>query len=187
MMNESNKKIGRYEIEREIGRGGMAVVYKAFDPFLNRTVAIKLIKMDAFSPSSFGNIRERFDREAKALAKLDHPNIIKILDFGEQDSAPFLVMDFIEGPTLKDLKKPLRVDTAVKVLRPIADALAYIHSQGLLHRDVKPSNIMITKDQRAILTDFGIVKWLEDQNDQFTLTATGVGIGTPEYMSPEQG
>ena len=181
------QKIGRYEIEREIGRGGMAIVYKAFDPRLERPVAIKLIKMSAFGEDAFGHVRERFEREAKALARLDHPNILKVHDFGEHGGAPYLVMDYIEGSTLKELKKPVRVDTAVRLLTPIADALEYVHAQGLLHRDVKPSNIMITQRGHVILTDFGIVKWLEDDGDLHTLTATGVGIGTPEYMSPEQG
>lgn len=187
MASDDIRMIGRYEVEREIGRGGMAVVYKAFDPLLNRIVAIKLIKMDVFGASVLGSIRERFNREAKALAKLNHSNIVKILDYGEQDGAPFLVMDFIEGVTIKEITKPIRVDTAVRLLRPIAEALEYVHRQGLLHRDVKPSNIMITKDKHVILTDFGIVKWVEDEEDFQTLTATGVGIGTPEYMSPEQG
>ena len=187
MTDGSIKTIGRYEIEREIGRGGMAVVYKAFDPRLERAVAIKLIQSGAFGSNIFGHIRERFEREAKALAKLRHPNIVKVLDYGEHEGSPYLVMDYLEGATLKEVKKPLKVETAVRLIRPIADALDYVHRQGLLHRDVKPSNIMITPSQEVILTDFGIVKWLEDQDDFNTLTATGVGIGTPEYMAPEQG
>ena len=187
MGDGSIKTIGRYEIEREIGRGGMAVVYKAFDPRLERAVAIKLIQSGAFGSNIFGHIRERFEREAKALAKLRHPNIVRVHDYGEHEGSPYLVMDYLEGATLKEVKKPLKVETAVRLIRPIADALDYVHRQGLLHRDVKPSNIMITPGQEVILTDFGIVKWLEDQDDFNTLTATGVGIGTPEYMAPEQG
>ncbi len=187
MTDGSIKTIGRYEIEREIGRGGMAVVYKAFDPRLERAVAIKLIQSGAFGSNIFGHIRERFEREAKALAKLRHPNIVRVHDYGEHEGSPYLVMDYLEGATLKEVKKPLKVETAVRLIRPIADALDYVHRQGLLHRDVKPSNIMITPGQEVILTDFGIVKWLEDQDDFNTLTATGVGIGTPEYMAPEQG
>ena len=187
MGDGSIKTIGRYEIEREIGRGGMAVVYKAFDPRLERAVAIKLIQSGAFGSNIFGHIRERFEREAKALAKLRHPNIVRVHDYGEHEGSPYLVMDYLEGATLKEVKKPLKVETAVRLIRPIADALDYVHRQGLLHRDVKPSNIMITPSQEVILTDFGIVKWIEDQDDFNTLTATGVGIGTPEYMAPEQG
>ncbi len=187
MGDGSIKTIGRYEIEREIGRGGMAIVYKAFDPRLDRAVAIKLIQSGAFGSNIFGHIRERFEREAKALAKLRHPNIVRVHDYGEHEGSPYLVMDYLEGVTLKEVKKPLKVETAVRLIRPIADALDYVHRQGLLHRDVKPSNIMITPSQEVILTDFGIVKWIEDQDDFNTLTATGVGIGTPEYMAPEQG
>ena len=188
MTEDSMGTIGRYEIEREIGRGGMAVVYKARDPRLDRSVAIKLIQANAFAANIFGHIRERFEREAKALARLDHPNIVKVLDYGEHEGAPYLVMDYLEGATLKEVRKPLRVETAVRLLRPIAEALDYVHRHGLLHRDIKPSNIMITKeDQRVILTDFGIAKWIEEESELQTLTGTGVGIGTPEYMSPEQG
>ena len=188
MTEDKTQTIGRYEIEREIGRGGMAVVYKARDPRLDRWVAIKLIQAKAFAANIFGHIRERFEREAKALARLDHPNIVKVLDYGEHEGAPYLVMDYLEGATLKEVRKPLRVETAVRLLRPIAEALDYVHRHGLLHRDIKPSNIMITKEeQRVILTDFGIAKWIEEESELQTLTGTGVGIGTPEYMSPEQG
>ena len=187
MGDESIKTIGRYVIEREIGRGGMAVVYLGLDPRLDRAVAIKLIQPNAFAANIFGHIRERFEREAKALAKLDHPNIVKVLDYGEHEGAPYLVMDYLEGATLKEVRKPLRVETAVRLIRPIAEALAYVHSEGLLHRDVKPSNIMITKHEKVMLTDFGIAKWLEEDEDQKGLTGTGVGVGTPEYMAPEQG
>ena len=180
MTDGSIKTIGRYEIEREIGRGGMAVVYKAFDPRLERAVAIKLIQSGAFGSNIFGHIRERFEREAKALAKLRHPNIVRVHDYGEHEGSPYLVMDYLEGATLKEVKKPLKVETAVRLIRPIADALDYVHRQGLLHRDVKPSNIMITPGQEVILTDFGIVKWIEDQDDFNTLTATGITTGTAE-------
>ena len=118
---------------------------------------------------------------------MNHPNIVKVLDYGEYQNAPYLVMEYIDGVTLKSLKKPLRLDVAVRLLLPIGEALAYIHDQGLLHRDIKPSNIMLTKDRRVILTDFGIAKWIENDGGQVTLTGTGIGIGTPEYMAPEQG
>lgn len=187
-MTEHNvKTIGRYVIEREIGRGGMAIVYQAYDPHLDRPVAIKLIRKDAFTGDQLKTLPERFRREARALAKLDHPNIVKVMDYGEHDGDTYLVMEFVKGRTLKDVRKPLRVETAVRLLRPIAEALDYVHDQGILHRDVKPSNLMITPKEKVMLTDFGIAKWLENENDQFTLTGTGIGIGTPEYMAPEQG
>ena len=187
MSDDSMKTIGRYIIEREIGRGGMAIVYQAHDPQLDRVVAIKLIRKSAFPSEQLAPMTERFRREAKALAKLNHPNIVKALDYGVHEDAPYLVMEYIDGVTLKDVRKPLRVDAAVRLLWPVAEALEYVHGQGLLHRDIKPSNIMITRDERVILTDFGIVKWMMDEDDPYTLTGTGLGIGTPEYMAPEQG
>ena len=187
MSEDPIKTIGRYLIEREIGRGGMAVVYKAHDPHLDRPVAIKLIRKGAFTGDQLATLPERFRREARALAKLDHANIVKVLDYGDHDGATYLVMEYLEGATLKEVKKPLRVEAAVRLIRPIAEALEYVHAHGILHRDVKPSNIMITRNDRIMLTDFGIAKWLEDEADQYTLTAAGIGIGTPEYMAPEQG
>lgn len=180
-------KIGRYEIEREIGRGGMAIVYKAHDAELDRYVAIKLIRKAAFTGDQLATLPERFRREARALAKLDHPNIVKVLDYGEIDGSNYLVMEFLEGATLKEIRKPLRVETAVKLIRPIAEALDYVHQRGLLHRDVKPSNLMFTAEKRVMLTDFGIAKWIDDDENRHTLTVEGMGIGTPEYMAPEQG
>ena len=187
MSDDSMKTIGRYIIEREIGRGGMAVVYQAHDPHLDRSVAIKLIRKGAFTGDQLETLPERFRREARALAKLDHPNIVKVLDYGEFEGSTYLVMEYLEGITLKEVKKPLRVEMAVRLIRPIAEALEYVHDHGILHRDVKPSNIMITATKKVMLTDFGIAKWLEDRSDQFTLTGAGIGIGTPEYMAPEQG
>ena len=174
MNDDSMKTIGRYIIEREIGRGGIAIVYKAHDPHLDRSVEIKLIRKGAFTGDQLETLPERFRREARALAKLDHPNIVKVLDYGEFESATYLVMKYLEGITLKEVKKPLRVEMAVRLIRPIAEALAYVHSEGLLHRDVKPSNIMITKHEKVMLTDFGIAKWLEKDEDQKSLTGTGV-------------
>lgn len=187
MTNGIHSTINRYIIEKEIGRGGMAVVYKAYDPELGRTVAIKLIRSSGFSDDQTGILTERFRREAKALAKLDHPNIVKVLDYGEFDGSNYLVMEFLEGMTLKEIRKPLPVDVAVQLIRPIVSALRYVHRQGILHRDIKPSNMMFTKDRVIKLTDFGIAKWLDPEADMQTLTETGLGIGTPEYMAPEQG
>lgn len=187
MILNSGYSFGRYVIQERIGQGGMAVVYKAFDPELNRDVAIKIIRTGAFSPDTLDRAFLRFKREAKVLAQLNHANIVKVLDYGESDGAPYLVMEFLEGLTLKTVRKPMSVENAVKLIRPIVNALAYIHRQGLLHRDVKPSNIMFTEDGRVMLMDFGIAKWIESSEDQTNLTATGIGIGTPEYMAPEQG
>ena len=166
----------------------MAVVYKAFDPNLERPVAVKLIKMGAFPSDAFGNVRERFKREAKALALLNHPNIVRVYDYGEFEGAPFIVMELLDDGSLKQrLGRPIPVPQAAAILAPIADGLAYAHRKGILHRDVKPSNILFKKDGTPVLTDFGIAKIIEGPNANRTITKDGVGVGTPEYMAPEQG
>lgn len=182
------KNIGRYQILEKAGRGGMATVFKAFDTILERSVALKIIRKEAFPPKDWEQLSKRFEIEAKALARLDHPNIVKVHDYGEFEGSPFLVMELLDGGTLKHLLgKPLRVEEAASILAPIADGLAYAHQQGILHRDVKPANILFKKDGTPVLTDFGIAKILEEGIGNETLTGTGVGIGTPEYMAPEQG
>ena len=187
MLNLIGKFIGRYHILEQLGQGGMATVYKAYDTRLERDVAIKIIRSDLFGKSVLNQILKRFEREAKALARLDHPHIIKVFDYGEYQGSPFLVMQYIQSGTLKQrLGKPLPYQQAAELIKPVAEALAYAHQQGVLHRDVKPSNILITNRGQPVLTDFGIAKLLED-TETLTLTGTGVGIGTPEYMAPEQG
>lgn len=179
--------IGKYRIVEPLGQGGMATVYKGFDTQLERDVAIKLIRLEQFGPAIVDKMRLRFEREAKTLAKLTHPNIVNIIDYGEFEGIPYLVMPYLQGGTLKQvLGKPMPLGTAAAMLSPIADALAYAHQKSIVHRDVKPANIMFTETGQPMLTDFGIVRLLENE-DGVTLTATGMGIGTPEYMSPEQG
>ena len=130
---------------------------------------------------------KRFEREAKSLAKLSHPNIVSIIDYGEHDGVPYLVMEYLPGGTLKDRLKgqPLPWQESFRLLLPIARALQFSHRQGIIHRDVKPSNILITLSGEPMLSDFGIAKILESEGNT-ALTGTGVGIGTPEYMAPEQ-
>jgi len=183
----SGQSIGKYHIVEKLGEGGMATVYRAFDTNLERDVAVKVIRREAFSEESFESMLKRFDREAKTLAKLTHPNIVSIIDYGNYEGSPYLVMPYLQGGTLKNLVgRPLPWPEAAKLLMPIASALAYAHTQGVIHRDVKPGNILITASGEPMLTDFGIAKILEGKEGQ-TLTGTGVGIGTPEYMAPEQG
>ncbi len=165
----------------------MAVVYRAFDTRLERDVAVKFIRREAFSPEMLARVMERFEREAKTLGRLTHPNIVPVIDFGEHEGAPYLVMPYLPGGTLKDkLGRPMPARQAARLLVPVADALTFAHNLGIIHRDVKPANILLTGDERAMITDFGIAKLLLD-HDGGTLTGTGVGIGTPEYMAPEQG
>ena len=187
MIDLSGQTLGRYHLIEKLGEGGMAVVYKAFDTRLERDVAIKIIRTDQFAPAVLDRILKRFEREAKAMARLSHPNIVKVLDFGDHEGSPYLVMEYLPGGTLKQqLGKPIPFTEAAALLQPIAEALEYAHSEKILHRDVKPSNILVTRNGRLMLTDFGIAKLLDAEEGQ-TLTGTGVGVGTPEYMSPEQG
>jgi serine/threonine protein kinase len=180
------QSIGRYHVLDQLGEGGMATVYKAYDTRLERDVAIKIIRRGAFPPEQLEHMLKRFEREAKSLAKLSHPNIVKVLDFGEYQDAPYLVMEYLPGGTLKQRTgKPVPWQEAVRLLVPIAQALEYAHEHNLIHRDIKPANILLTEKGQPMLTDFGIAKILE-ANEAFTLTGTGVGVGTPEYMAPEQ-
>jgi tRNA A-37 threonylcarbamoyl transferase component Bud32 len=181
------QSLGRYHILEQLGEGGMATVYKARDMNLERDVAFKIIRPDVFGPIVLERLLERFKREARTLAKLSHPNIVPILDFGEYEGAPYLIMPYIAGGTLKQyLKKNIPYRESVRLLIPIARALAHAHQEGIIHRDVKPSNILITRTGDPMLSDFGIAKILDTEETR-ELTSTGVGIGTPEYMAPEQG
>jgi|GEM_PF-832071 len=181
------QSIGRYHIIERLGEGGMAIVYKAYDTRLEREVAIKVIRVDQFPPAILENILKRFEREAKALARLNHPNIVPVIDYGDFENVPYLVMVYQPGGTLKaKMGKPMLWADAMRLLLPVARGLAYAHQTGIVHRDIKPSNILITESGEPMLTDFGIAKLLAS-DDKHTLTGTGVGIGTPEYMAPEQG
>jgi len=186
MANLTGTRIDRYQIQETIGEGGMAVVYKAYDTRLERDVAIKVIRTDQFGPAVLDRILKRFEREAKALARLSHPNIVKVHDYGERASTPYLVLEYLPAGTLKQrLGKAIPWREAVRLIIPIAQALEYAHEHNIIHRDIKPSNILLTEKGQPMLTDFGIAKLLENE-DTATLTGTGLGIGTPEYMSPEQ-
>jgi serine/threonine protein kinase len=187
MQDITGHSIGRYQILEPLGQGGMASVYKAFDTRLEAEVAVKVIRTDMFPPAVLERMLKRFEREAKAVARLNHPNIVGVIDYGEYEGFPYLVMKYMPGGTLKvHMGQPMPYNQAARLLAPIARALAYAHGQGVLHRDVKPANILITQSGEPVLTDFGIAKLVENEKGQ-TLTGTGMGIGTPEYMAPEQG
>ena len=187
MRNVLGKKLGRYHILEPLGEGGMATVYKAYDTSVERDVAIKVIRADQFVGGFEEQSLTRFRREAEALAKLNHPNIVTVYDFGQFEDIPYLVIEYMSGGTLEEkLTTRLSWRKAFKLLLPIANALGYAHSRGVLHRDVKPSNILITPSGEPLLSDFGIAKIL-DVTDGSTVTLDGVGVGTPEYMAPEQG
>lgn len=183
------KPLGRYHILEQLGRGGMATVYKALDTTLDRHVAVKVIRREAFPPEKLEHMLHRFKREARALARLSHPNIVKVLDSEEEKGIPYLVMAYLPGGTLKQKMqgKPMHWQKAAQLLLPICKALSYAHKEGIIHRDIKPSNILISESDEPMLTDFGIAKIISGDESTVDLTSTGVGIGTPEYMAPEQG
>jgi serine/threonine protein kinase len=176
-----------YDLDREIGRGGMGIVYRAIDRRLKRPVAVKLLPPDLAFRS---DIRSRFLQEAETAAQLSHPNIVPIYTVDERDGLVFFVMAYIEGQTLAQRLKsnggPMPVPIALGILRDVGAALAYAHAHGVIHRDIKPDNILLSIDgTRALVTDFGIARAVTSSSDS-RLTATGVAIGTPAYMSPEQ-
>jgi serine/threonine protein kinase len=187
MDSQSRKHIDRYDILGLLGQGGMATVYRAFDTRLEREVALKLILTDVFAPNQLDQILKRFEREAKWLARLAHPNIVRVYDFGEYESAPYLVLEYLPGGTLADRLegKPMAWQDAVQLILPIARALRFAHNNGLIHRDIKPSNILFRSSDEPVLSDFGIAKLLE-ADESLLLTKTGMGIGTVGYMPVEQ-
>lgn len=180
------QNLGRYKILEQIGEGGMATVYKADDTRLERKVAIKIIRHEAFPPNQLTMMLKRFEREAKALAGLSHPNIVGVIDYGEYEGMPYLVMVYLSGGTFRErIAKPMPWRNAVRLLIPVARALEYTHEHNIIHRDIKPSNILMTENGQPMLTDFGLVKIFEDKGTT-SLTASGTGLGTPDYMAPEQ-
>jgi eukaryotic-like serine/threonine-protein kinase len=186
MPDLSGSSFGRYHILEQLGQGGMATVYKAFDTRLESDVAVKVIRTESLPQNAMIHALKRFEREAKALARLTHPNIVKVTDYGEYEGKPYLVLPYLPGGTLKQkMGRPIPWQEAVQLLIPIAEALDYAHSQGMIHRDVKPSNILLTEREQPLLTDFGIAKVL-DLEETLDLTGTSATVGTPEYMAPEQ-
>ncbi len=178
------KSLGQFRIVERIGAGGMATVFKAYQPTLDRHVAIKVLPPHHARDHVFV---KRFVQEARSVAKLTHPNIVQIHDFSpeEEGSLKYIVMEYVEGGTLKDrLKHALPVPEAAGYIMQAADGLECAHENGIIHRDVKPANILLRKDGHLLLSDFGIAKLLEGATN---LTRVGTGIGTPQYMSPEQG
>lgn len=177
------KTIGQYKIVEQIGVGGMATVFKAFQASINRYVAVKIL------PTQFANdpnFVKRFTQEAQAIAALEHPHILPVYDFGTAEGQTYMVMRYVEGGTLTNLMgQPLPNERIVDIVSSMARALDYAHSQGVVHRDIKPSNILIDKHGEALLTDFGIAKIMAGSGGT-RLTSTGSILGTPEYMAPEQ-
>ncbi|MFZ5903232.1 MAG: bifunctional serine/threonine-protein kinase/formylglycine-generating enzyme family protein [Chloroflexota bacterium] len=189
MSNFIGQSLGRYHILEQLGEGGMATVYRARDMRVERDVAVKVIRTEMLSSHALERVLRRFKREARALGKLSHPNIVGVIDYGEHEGMPYLVMEYLPGGTLKQklAGKPILWQEAARLLAPIAKALQYAHEQGIVHRDIKPSNILLTQSGEPMLADFGIASILESEATTVDLTATGGVVGTPEYMAPEQG
>jgi len=173
------------EILECLGRGGMGVVYKARQPRLNRLVALKILARDKEQDAPFA---ERFAREAQALARLSHPNIVAVHDFGEAGGHCYLVMEFVDGLNLRQLLQTgkIKPEQALAIVPKICEALQYAHEQGIVHRDIKPENILLDKQGRVKIADFGIAKMLGAEAGQQTLTGARDAVGTPHYMAPEQ-
>ena len=176
------KNIDRYQVEGEIGRGGMATVFKAYDPRFERYVAIKVLPREFMHDPEF---RARFNREAKTIATLEHPAIVPVYDYGEDDGLLYLVMRFMPGGSLSDKLEngPISIEESAEILQRLGSALDRAHSQGIIHRDLKPGNVLFDQYDDAFLADFGIVRVTGSDSN---LTASGSLVGTPMYMSPEQ-
>lgn len=188
-MIDRMERLGRYEILGEIGRGAMGVVYRARDPLIDRIVALKAIAVPGLNSREAEGFRTRFPREAQAAGRLSHPGIVTIYDVGEQEATqtPYIVMEYIAGRTLStavvDADQPLPLDSSLDLIKQVAEALDYAHREGIVHRDVKPANILVTSQGRAKIADFGVAKLRLTQSQ---MTNAGDLLGTPSFMSPEQ-
>ncbi len=177
--------IGRYQVQESIGYGAMGAVYKAFDPLIKRTLAIKTIRLDIPKQSpQYKSFIERFYHEARISGTLSHPNIVTLFDIGEESGLPYLAMEFVEGETIASiLERGLRFkpEKVIGLVSQVASAVDYAHTKGVIHRDIKPSNLILYENDRVKVTDFGIAKLVDAE-----MTQSGTLLGTPSYMSPEQ-
>src|SRR5438128_4343189 len=177
--------IGRYQVHESIGYGAMGAVYKAFDPLIKRTLAIKTIRLDIPRQSpQYKSFIERFYHEARISGTLSHPNIVTLFDIGEERGLPYLAMEFVEGETISSIVERgerFPPEKVIALVSQIASAVDYAHSKGVIHRDIKPSNLILYEGERVKVTDFGIAKLVDAE-----MTQSGTLLGTPSYMSPEQ-
>ena len=182
------KSLGRYRIQGVLGKGAMGLVYDGVDPTLDRRVAIKTILTGTLDEATAKHYAMRFRREVRAVAKLNHPNVVQVYDFGTEGDLAYIVMEYIEGKELKDYfdaKHPFDLGTIFKLMIQLLEALDFAHEAGVIHRDVKPANLMIDAAGNAKLADFGVARVTEGE-DAAEATRAGAMVGTPSYMSPEQ-
>ena len=184
-ISELQKHFPQLEILELLGRGGMGAVYKARQKNLDRMVALKVIPPEAAKDPAFA---ERFNREARALARLNHPNIVTVYDFGQTGDLHYLLMEYVDGVNLRQTLRAGKLDPreALAIVPQICDALQYAHDQGVVHRDIKPENVLLDRLGRVKIADFGLAKLLGKGPDDYTLTRTQQVMGTPRYMAPEQ-
>jgi serine/threonine protein kinase len=183
------KTLGRYNLERILGKGAMGVVYEGVDPRLGRRVAIKTILKSHLDEDTAKEYSMRFVREAQAVARLNHPNIVQVYDFGEEGDIAYLVMEFIKGKELKaffDANERFDLKEAVRIMAELCEALDFAHNAGIIHRDIKPANVMLDAQARTKLTDFGVARVQDSDKTSVERTQAGTMVGTPAYMSPEQ-
>jgi serine/threonine-protein kinase len=178
------EKLGKYEVEAVLGKGAMGIVYKARDPHIERTVAIKTVRKDVLDAELAAQFMARFRNEARAAGRLHHPNIVAIYEYGEDDNVAYIAMEYVDGAGLREYlnrKAQFTLGQISAIVTQLLDALAFAHAQGVVHRDVKPANLILTPAGTLKVADFGIARI-----DATTLTLTGMVMGTPSYMSPEQ-
>src|SRR6058998_3485204 len=185
LSDQMPQTIGRYQVLDSIGYGAMGAVYKAFDPLIKRTLAIKTIRLDIPRQSpQYRSFIDRFYHEARISGTLSHPNIVTLFDIGEESGLPYLAMEFVEGETISSIVERgerFPPEKVIALVSQIASAVDYAHSKGVIHRDIKPSNLILYEGERVKVTDFGIAKLVDAE-----MTQSGVLLGTPSYMSPEQ-
>ncbi|MBM3368546.1 MAG: serine/threonine protein kinase [Betaproteobacteria bacterium] len=183
------KRIGRYDIIGALGEGAMGVVYEGQDTRLQRKVAIKTILKSALDSDSAKEYSTRFRRKARAVARLNHPNIVQVFDYAEEGEVAYIVMEFVEGRELKHFfraKERFELKEVIHIMGELCDALHFAHDAGIIHRDIKPANVMIDSKGRVKLTDFGVARITDLERTVSERTQAGTILGTPAYMSPEQ-
>ena len=189
-MSGELKSLGRYRIRGVLGKGAMGLVYDGLDPTLDRRVAIKTILTSTLDEATAKHYAMRFMREVRAVARLNHANIVQVYDYGTQDALAYIVMEYIAGKELKDYfdagAQPFSLKDVMRMMGELLDALDFAHEAGVIHRDVKPANVMVEASGRVKLTDFGVARITDPDADLGEATRAGAMIGTPSYMSPEQ-